>query len=192
MHYNIFKEYMQPQYDISFELDITRFYEKVKANHWSFTLAMIYAVTKCANEIEAFRYRFEDGEPVLYEDLDVSFTYLNLETEVMKNVVAPMEENIGTFIEKTKEIIAAQKVYFTGPMGNGIYQFSAIPWISFTHISHTDSGKKYNAVPMFDWGKFYKKDGKIVLPFSMQAHHSFVDGIHMGKLAEKLQAYLNE
>nr|WP_306307357.1 CatA-like O-acetyltransferase [Cellulosilyticum ruminicola] len=62
MHYNIFKEYMQPQYDISFELDITKFYEKVKANHWSFTLAMVYAITKCANEIEAFRYRFEDGE----------------------------------------------------------------------------------------------------------------------------------
>nr|WP_306307358.1 CatA-like O-acetyltransferase [Cellulosilyticum ruminicola] len=129
---------------------------------------------------------------MLYEDLEVSFTYLNLETEVMKNIVAPMEDDIDTFIEKTKQIIATQKVYFTGPVGNGVYQFSVLPWISFTHISHTNSGKKYNAVPMFDWGKFYEKDGKIVLPFSIEAHHSFVDGIHMGKLAEKLQAYLSE
>jgi chloramphenicol O-acetyltransferase len=67
-----------------------------------------------------------------------------------------------------------------------------MPWISFTHISHTDSGKKDNAIPIFDWGKFFKRDGKIILPFSIQVHHSFVDGIHVGKLAEKLQKYLNE
>ncbi len=27
---------------------------------------------------------------------------------------------------------------------------------------------------------------------SVQAHHSFVDGIHIGKYADKLQNYLNE
>lgn len=27
-------------------------------------------------------------------------------------------------------------------MGNDVFQFSAFPWVSFTHISHTDSGKK--------------------------------------------------
>lgn len=31
-----------------------------------------------------------------------------------------------------------------------------------------------------------------VMPVSVQAHHSFVDGIHIGKFAEKLQKYLNE
>lgn len=35
-------------------------------------------------------------------------------------------------------------------------------------------------------------DGRILLPFSIQAHHSFVDGYHMGKLAESLQSYVDE
>ncbi|MEL7568599.1 MAG: CatA-like O-acetyltransferase [Dehalobacterium sp.] len=30
-----------------------------------------------------------------------------------------------------------------------------------------------------------------MLPFSVQVHHSFVDGIHIGKLANSLQNYLN-
>lgn len=30
------------------------------------------------------------------------------------------------------------------------------------------------------------------LPISIQAHHSFVDGIHVGKLADKLQQYMND
>lgn len=66
-----------------------------------------------------------------------------------------------------------------------------IPWVSFTHISHTDSDKKDNATPLFDWGKYYEKDSKIFLPFSVQVHHSFVDGVHIGKMAEKLQHYLD-
>lgn len=31
----------------------------------------------------------------------------------------------------------------------------------------------------------------VELPFSVQAHHSFVDGLHIGRLAEKLQNVLN-
>ena len=62
-----------------------------------------------------------------------------------------------------------------------------MPWITYTHISHTNSGKKDNATPLFDWGKYYEKDGRIVMPISVQAHHSFVDGIHMGQFADMLQ-----
>ena len=54
----------------------------------------------------------------------------------------------------------------------------------------TNSGKKDNATPLFDWGKYYEKDGKIVMPVSVQAHHSFVDGIHIGQFADRLQEYL--
>ena len=99
-----------------------------------------------------------------------------------------MEEYVA-LAKKTEE---NQTAYFTGPMGNDIYQFSSFPWVSYHHISHTDSGNKDNAVPLFDWGKFYEKNGKILLPFSVQVHHSFVDGIHIGKLAELLQNYLSD
>jgi chloramphenicol O-acetyltransferase len=65
------------------------------------------------------------------------------------------------------------------------------PWNAYTHISHTDSRNKDNATPLFDWGRYEKRDGKIMLPFSVHVHHSFVDGVHIGKLAENLQLYLN-
>ena len=63
-------------------------------------------------------------------------------------------------------------------------------WVTYTHISHTNSGKKDNATPLFDWGKYYEKDGKTLIPVSVQAHHSFVDGLHIGQFVEKLQGYL--
>ena len=30
---------------------------------------------------------------------------------------------------------------------------------------------------MFDWGKYYEKDGRFIMPVSVQAHHSFVEGM---------------
>lgn len=192
MHCDIFRNYANPRYDISFNLDITNFYSKVKQHNWSFTLAMIHCVTHCVNQIEEFRYRFESGDIVLYNSLDVSFAYLNKETNLLKNIVTKIDTDIDSFIAHATQVIHDQNVYFTGPLGNDIYQFSNIPWISYTHISHTDSGKKDNAVPMFDWGKYFKQDNKLLLPFSIQAHHSFVDGIHMGQLAHLLQNYLND
>ena len=45
---------------------------------------------------------------------------------------------------------------------------------------------------MIDWGKYFIRDEKVALPFSVQVHHSFVDGVHIGKLANLLQNYLNE
>lgn len=113
----------------------------VKEQGLSFTLAMVYAVCNCANKIEAFRYRFVDGQIALFDRIDTAFTYLNKDTELFKVVNVPMVDN---------------------------------------------------ATPLFDWGKYYEKDGKIIIPISVQAHHSFVDGLHIGQFVEELQKYFNE
>lgn len=54
------------------------------------------------------------------------------------------------------------------------------------------SNRKDNAIPFFGWGKYYERDGRVVMSVSVQAHHSYVDGIHIGEFADKLQKYLNE
>lgn len=191
MHYQIFRNSVQPQYCVTFDLDITNFLSKVKKRGYSFTFSFVYAVTNCANEIEAFRCRFVDGKPAIFDIIHTSFTYLQKDTELFKVVNVPMQDSIEKYVALAKETEENQTAYFTAPMGNDIYQFSPFQWVSYTHISHTESGKKDNATPLFDWGKFYEKDGKMLMPFSVQVHHSFVDGIHIGKLANVLQDYLS-
>lgn len=191
MHCEIFRNSVQPQYCVTFDLDVTNFLSKVKERDYSFTFSFVYAVTKCANEIEAFRCRFVEGKPAVFDTINTAFTYLNKDTELFKVVNVPMQDKIEDYVALAKKTEQQQTAYFTAPMANDIYQFSPFPWVSYTHISHTDSGKKDNATPLFDWGKFYEKDGRILMPFSVQVHHSFVDGVHIGKLAEKLQCYLD-
>lgn len=117
---------------------------------------------------------------------------MNQETELFKVVNVPMIDDLKEYCELATKVANEQKEYFTGPLGNDVFQCSLMPWVTYTHISHTNSGKKDNATPLFDWGKYYEKDGKVLIPISVQAHHSFVDGLHIGQFVEKLQKLLNE
>lgn len=192
VHFQVFRNRVQPHYCVSFDLDITKFRAKVKEKGFSFTFSFMYAVTKCADQIENFRYRFVNGKPVIFDTINTSVTYLNKETELFKVVNIPMQSSLDEYVTLAKHTEENQSEYFTtSGMGNDIYQFSPLPWISFTHISNTDTGDKESATPIFHWGKYYERDGKILMPFSVQVHHAFVDGLHVGKLAQILQEYLD-
>ena len=190
-HCAVFRNCVEPAFCVTLELDITEFYRNIKQEKLPFTFAMIYAVAKCANRIEEFRYRFLEGQVVLFDKIDTAFTYLDKQTELFKVVNVPFAGNMGEYCKTAKQAAEEQREYFTGPLGNDVFQFSPMPWVTYTHVSHTNSGKRDNATPLFDWGKFYERDGKLLLPFSVQAHHSFVDGLHIGRLAENLQSWLN-
>ena len=191
MHCMIFRNSIEPQFCVTFEANITNFKEKVKKQGLSFTMAMVYAVCKCANEIEEFRYRFLDGKIVLYDRIDTAFTYLNKSTNLFKVVNVPFVDDINEYCKLAYKIANEQREYFNGPLGNDVFQCSPMPWVTFTHISHTNSGKKDNATPLFDWGKYYEKNGRIMIPISVQAHHSFVDGMHVGQFVNGLQKYFD-
>lgn len=191
MHCAVFRNCVEPAFCVTFEVDVTSFYERVKARGLSFTLAMVHAVCSCANEVEAFRYRFVEGQVVLYERIDTAFTYLNKETALFKVVNVPFLDDMEAYCALAAQTAEAQQAYFTGPLANDVFQCSPMPWVHYTHISHTNAGKRDHATPLFDWGRFVEKEGRLVMPLSVQAHHSFVDGLHIGQFAEKLQAHLD-
>lgn len=190
-HCAVFRNCIEPDFCVTFEIDVTNFYKAVKAQKLSFTLSMVYAVCKCGNGIENFRYRFLDGAIVLFDKIDTAFTWLNTETELFKVVNVPLTDSLRSYVELAKEIADNQAEYFTAPLGNDVFQCSPMPFLTYTHISHTVSDKKDNATPLFDWGKFRAADGKLLMPLSVQVHHSFVDGLHVGKFADGLQKYLD-
>ena len=191
MHCMIFRNSVEPAFCVTFEADITKYRQTVKEQGLSFTMAMVYAVCKCANETEAFRNRFLDGNIVLFYRIDTAFTYLNRDTQLFKVVNVPFIDDLKEYCELAVKTADGQQEYFSGPLGNDVFQCSPMPWVTYTHISHTNSGKKDNATPLFDWGKYYEKDGTTRIPISVQAHHSFVDGLHIGQFVEKLQNYFD-
>ena len=103
IHCAVFRNSVEPAFCVTFEADITNFKRMVKEAGLSFTLAMVYAVCKCANHIEAFRYRFVDGQVALYNKIDTAFTYLNKNTGSFKVVNVPMLDDLKEYCELAKK-----------------------------------------------------------------------------------------
>lgn len=190
-HFSTFKNYILPHYCITAELDISKFYRRVKENGLSFSLAFIFAVARCANEIENFRYRFLDGEVVLYDEISTSFTHMDKGDELFRVVSVELADDIGSYIAAATKAAHGQEKYFPGLPKNTML-FSALPWLTYTHVSCTSSGNKDDAIPKIHWGKFFSRNEKLIMPFSVQAHHGFVDGLHMSRLFARVQEFLDE
>jgi chloramphenicol O-acetyltransferase type A len=194
IHYNFFKNMDYPQYNICMNIDVTHFLNAVKSRKLSFYYAMIYLATYAANETEELRYRIRDNQVILHDRIHPSFTELTEGDKYFKIVTVDMADSLEKFISEAKKKSENQKEYF--PMNDmagrdDLVYITCLPWISFTHISHTINMNKNDCVPRISWGKYFPENGKVMLPFSVQVHHSFADGVHVAKYVERLQELLN-
>ena len=68
---------------------------------------------------------------------------------------------------------------------------SSLPWLTYTAlVQPTPSPADSN--PRLTWGKYFERDGKTLLPFSVLCHHALVDGLHLSRFYESLAERLNE
>lgn len=193
-HYQFFKSMDYPQYNICCNIDITNFLQVVKKEKLSFYYAMIYAATITLNEVEQFCYRMREDQVVVHDRIHPSFTELIEGSELFKMVTVNMEPTMQEFLPKAKEKSKNQKSYFPTSEDVGrddLIYITCIPWISFTHISHTIKLNAQDSVPRISWGKYFEENGRYLLPFSVQVNHALVDGVHVGKYVNKLQEYLD-
>ncbi len=130
----------------------------------SFYYAMIYAATKPGNEIVNFRYRIRENGIVLHDKLHPSFTDLNdNEDDLFKFVTVDMRDDLFEFVKHAEEKSRTQQDYFNFPDMAGrddLIYITCIPWISFTHLSHTISLNRDDAAPRISWGKYFSEGNK--------------------------------
>ena len=195
-HFLFFSRMDYPQYNICMNIDVSRFLDFTKDKKLSFYYAMIHAVTTVVNRVDEFRYRITDGKVVLHDKIHPSYTDMNNDDpdNLFKIITPDLTDDIFEFEKIAKETLENQSEYFLlDKLANrtDLIYITCIPWISFTHISHTISLNRNDSVPRISWGKYFREGDKVLLPFSVQVHHALLDGFHVGKYVQTLQEYLD-
>ncbi|MGM0442294.1 MAG: CatA-like O-acetyltransferase [Elusimicrobiota bacterium] len=191
--FKFFSKMDYPHFNICFEMDLTPVYGFVKESGISIFKSILYFAVRTANDIEEFRYRIRDGKVIMHSKVHPSVT-VRVKEEEFSFCPVDYDRNAKKFFEALKIKIREVKenpVIEDNPERDDFLFITSIPWISFTSIQHPVNIKTEDSVPRISWGKYFDKDGKIMLPFSVQAHHGLMDGIHMGKFRKKLQDYFN-
>ncbi|MDP2425186.1 MAG: chloramphenicol acetyltransferase [Candidatus Izemoplasmatales bacterium] len=190
-HYELFKSYQKPHFNVTFELDITSFYEWCKGKNYPFFLTFLHEVMKVANQIEAFLLRIRGDGVVIHDVVHASFTMM-LETGLFRFIRANYQDDLESFIEETTKVMqASTDVDLIDEDGiDDLVFVTTLPWVPFTSIEHAMPLKEGDSFPRISWGKFHFVGEKRMIPFSVSAHHALVDGVDVGVFYEQLQRML--
>ena len=191
--FNFFRNFEKPLFNICANVDITEFRQFVRQNKLSFFAASIYLSTRTANKIKAFRLRIRDNKVIEHDILNAGSTILN-EDETFSFCYFKFDNNFENFANEVKlqtDALKNKGVSLSEPPGDdNLIHYSVIPWISFTSFSHARRDSS-NSVPRIVFGKYFESAGKLLMPVSVEVHHSLADGLDVGKFFQLFQKKLN-
>ncbi len=185
--FDFWSRYGNPFYAATFHLDMTRLRVFCRERNDPLYLNLCYFMTRAMREIEDFRYRLLDGRLVLYDEIHPGlavpapgglFTFADYE----------YHPDAATFHRRARKVSeqAGSRVELKAPEHrNGIW-FTALPKVPFTGFTHATNTPD-DSEPRVAFGKYAERDGKLLVPVSVQVNHRLVDGNALGELVEGTQ-----
>ena len=187
--YEFFKDYEDPFFNITANLDVTELHRFCKANNLSFSLANLFYSLQTANEIKEFRFRLLNEKPVEFETIHATQTILN-DDETFSFCYFENKSNIFEFNENGRSAVGKYKKLKSFDVESNrldLIYYSVIPWISFTSFKHATRLDRRQTIPRMVFGKMFADAGREKIPHSVEVHHAIADGFHVGKYFLSLQ-----
>lgn len=184
----------KPFFNVCTRLDVSNLLNELrKREKPSVWLTYHYLALRAANEIEQFRYRLRQGK-ILVHDVINGGTTLMLPNETFTLFYFDYNESYTKFMEAATR--AADEV----KTGDGAFQprheddarihCTTLPWIAFTSFSHARRWGREDSVPKISFGKFTNENDRTLMPFSVEVHHSLMDGLHVGRYIARIEEML--
>jgi len=193
-HFEFFREFDEPFYHLNLNVEFTEGLKKVKQSEHSLFAWYLFNAMKAANKVKEFRYRIEGKEVYEYDVVHASPT-VGRDDGTFGFAEINFIEDFDLFqseLEIEIKRVRAQSGLFTAPERPDVIHYSALPWFSFTGLSHPRNYGDGDSIPKISFGKIFEQDNKSFLPLSVQAHHGLVDGYHVSLFVKAFSTFLNE
>ena len=189
--YDYFSGVSNPFYSVTVQLDVTDLAAWARREGLSFYYALVYLCTEAVNQTEAFRYDIRNGQVVLLDRREPSFTDLKPGAELFHIVTMPSGEDIRAFCQEARRISRAQDIFLdmaaeAGPL---IY-FSCLPWVELTALTNERDFDRDDTVPRIAWGRYVEQNGRLKLGLSLEVNYRFIDGLHIGQFVHALEGLI--
>jgi len=197
--YEWFNSFRNSTYSMNVLMDVTKLVKYTKENKQSFFINILYIILKGLNSVEEMRMRLLDNKPVIYDDINPSFTVMT-KAGTFQNVRFENRKDYHEFydvahqlIEKAKEEEAITDDSYNPTNRFNEYYMTCTPWIDFASLTHPIPDEKHSqVVPRVCWGKFVERNGKYSLMLNITVSHIFVDGYPLSQVFNNIQEMLND
>lgn len=194
-HFEFFSGMKSPYFGVVTEVDCTETYTLAKENSESFFAHYLHKSMKAVNSVEEFSYRIVNEKVVAFDVVHVGSTIARNDGTFGFSYFE-YSDDFQIFNQKLQqEINGVQNS--TGlrirneALPRNHIRHSTMPWTSFTGLLHPTDFDAKESIPKIVFGKFSEKNGRKMLPISVEAHHGLMDGFHLAKYLEEFQNQLN-
>lgn len=193
--FEFFESFENPLLNINFRLETPDFVSYCKSGALPPFHFFLFHLLQSLAQVENFRYRIYQKQVIKIDDFVASYTAMgpdNLFNYTRFKNTPDMREFIRRSVEAKKEVETDPALKNTGvelserELKDYVF-ITSLPWLDFTAIEHPVYKYKSADIPSVAWGKFTVKDGKVSMPFAVQAHHGFVDAFHIYQLGETIK-----
>ncbi len=193
-YFELFSQFDHPHFNMCANVDLTTFLPFVRNGKISFSVALIYVISRASNAIPEFRHRIRSGGVVEHDLVNPSVTIL-VDDDLFSFCTITYSVDFSEFAAAAARTISHVKDYPTlknDPDQDDLLYMTAIPWVSFTSFMHPMQLHPADSIPRYAWGKFTEDGKHVKMPLSVQGHHALMDGIHMARFYTRVQDYLDQ
>lgn len=194
-HFEFFFGMKSPYFGIVTEVDCTETYKLVKENNESFFAHYLHKSMKAVNSVEEFGYRVVNDEVIAFDIVHVGstiarndgtfgFSYFEYSDDFQI-----FNQNLQKEIDEVQNSTGLRIRNEELPPNH--IRHSTMPWTNFTGLLHPTDFDPKESIPKIVFGKFSEKNGRKMLPVSVEGHHGLMDGFHLAQYLEEFQNQLN-
>jgi chloramphenicol O-acetyltransferase type A len=182
-HYNFFKDFQQPYFGITSQINCTEAYRYCQCYNIPFFLYYLYQSLRSVNQVREFRYRIEQDGVYEYQQINGSITVMR-NNETFGFAYFDYHSDFKKFSTAAKAAIDVEKVkndLELKPYTYNLIHYSVLPDINFSSMQHAQMLSSLDSVPKIVFGKITFQHAQVLLPVSVHVHHALCDGLHVSK-----------
>jgi chloramphenicol O-acetyltransferase type A len=191
--YEFFEDYEDPFFNLSANVDVTALYDFCKRNELSYALTVLFYSQLAANQIREFRIRLLNGRLVEFDSIEATQTILNND-ETFSFAYFEARSDVFEFNSAGRDALEKYKRLKTFDVERDrldLIYYSVIPWVSFTSFKHASRIDRTQTVPRIVFGKRSVEGDRQKMPVSVEANHTIMDGLHVGRYFILLQGLID-
>lgn len=193
--FEFFRGFDQPCFNVCVRLDAAPLKAEVAARGQSFSLACMFIALRLANLQEPFRYRLEGDRVRVHAEVHGSSTVLREDDSFGFAHVEHSADWLAFHAQgraSMGEARARASLFEPRESDAALLYFTTLPWLHFTSFAHARTSGREVGIPKLAFGRLQAEGERLWLPLSVEVHHALMDGVHVGRYVQALEAALQQ
>lgn len=191
--YRHFTEDCRCSTSVTARIDVTDLVDFSKRNGSKFYIDFLYILSKVLNSRDDYRmaYLYQSDELICYDVIHPTQYVFHEDTETCTPVYTEYSEDYAIFYRNALRDV--EKAKETGEYGldsknhPNWFDASYISWLSYDSLNiELPDGYLY-FLPIINWGRYRKENGRLLMPVSVRLNHAVADGFLVANVFRLLE-----